>query len=59
VSQTISKKQIAEVAGISPRTMRRNHQQWSWLEKCRLMISKRPAFNREQVTREMRRRKMV
>lgn len=55
----MQKKEIAAAAGITPRTMRNNRDKWSWLEQHRTDCSRRPTYNRESVTRELRRRRII
>lgn len=55
----MQKKEIAAAAGISPRTMRRNPEQWSWLDKCRTACTRRPTYNRQRVNQELRRRRII
>ena len=56
MSKPLLKKQIAAQVGISPRTMRQNPKHWSWLERCRVRICRRPVYDPAKVAAGLRER---
>ena len=58
-SHRIIKKQVAALAGVSPRTMNRHRDKYAFLDRCRCPGTGRPTFNRGLVVQEMRRRRMM
>ena len=55
----ISKKEVAAIAGIAPRTLRHRKNDFGFLENCRLRGTGRPTYSRQRVTEEMRRRRII
>ncbi len=53
------KKEVAALAGIAPRTMRRNQKDWDWLEECRTRRAGRPTYNNRRVMAELRKRNII
>jgi len=45
----MSKKEIAAMAGINPRTINNNRKDWGWLDKCKAKGTRRETFNRKRV----------
>ncbi len=59
MSQRIDKKQVAGMAGVCPRTLRRNAEKFAFLDRCKMGGTKRPTYNRGLVERELRKRKII
>lgn len=56
MSRPITKKEVAGLAGVSVRTINRNSDQWTWLEKCKAQITRRVRYNQDRVIRGLRQR---
>ena len=55
----ISKKEVAALVNVSPRTLRRHSDNYSFLNDCRLGGTGRPTYSRQRVTEEARRRRII
>ena len=55
----MSRKEIAALVGISPRTMSRRRSFWAWIEKHKTSVTLRPTYNRKKVCDELIKRGMI
>lgn len=58
MSERLSKKDVARLAGVSERTMRNHRDQFSFLDRCRMAGTRRPTYDGHRVREEMRRRRL-
>jgi hypothetical protein len=58
IKPPLTKKEIAAVAGITPRAMQRNREAWKFVEQYACRGTRRPRY-RAEVIDECRRRKMI
>lgn len=59
MSGRISKKEVADMAGVSLRTMQRRPRDYEFLARCRSAGTGRPTFSARLVEQQMRRRRMI
>lgn len=55
----INKKQVAQMAGVSLRTMQRRPADFAFLKTCQAPGTARASYNARLVTEAMRKRKMI
>jgi hypothetical protein len=55
----MSRKEIAALVGIAPRTMRKHRVRWVWIEKYRTHATVRPTYNRKLICAQLIERGMI
>jgi hypothetical protein len=55
----MSRKEIAALVGIAPRTMRKYRARWLWIEKYKTGMTLRPTYNRKLICEQLIDRGMI